>query len=496
MISSNPLGETKGNVVYAANERRNTGASAESEVNSERFKTEFTYEMAQVTSTIISIQTTNIEIFKAEFAYATAKVTAKIMPIIPGAQSNEFAYEMAQTTTKIISDPNLQVEKAKAQFAYEIAQLTSRIIMHANEDSGDNGKVRKISTGANTTFVRNNADIEPKATIGMNNTSTGANTALLRNNADIETRSSAGLGYIAPETYTGLVNELMHFDDSSDKRINVDGEIRYHYALNSGSGSLGRNSSGLRVYLGFDAQLNEDWHAYGMLEGKKNILNYDSEVKLSRLYAAGKVGATMVRAGRFGYLMAEGNIYDSSFDGISAEFGGPVKYTVSHGKTNETKDTTVATARYEDYDYNLEAGVYHYQMDDGSSSDRNTIWTVGGNYNFSNFGIGAMALRASLKDSKGNGNGYVLGLNYGELKTWRAGTYGIFAKYYNQPRYTYIGHGMNGMSYLTQGFRGYGAGLNYTLMENFVIGLEYYDLTDKITGEDSNTWWSQVTHYF
>jgi len=82
------------------------------------------------------------------------------------------------------------------------------------------------------------------------------------------------------------------------------------------------------------------------------------------------------------------------------------------------------------------------------------------------------------------------------LKTWRKGTYGIFAKYYNQPQYTYIAHGMDGTGGSMQGFKGYGLGMNYTLKENLVAGIEYYKLTDKVSEEKGNTWWSQVSRYF
>jgi len=92
-------------------------------------------------------------------------------------------------------------------------------------------------------------------------------------------------------------------------------------------------------------------------------------------------------------------------------------------------------------------------------------------------------LNSSLKDSNGDNNGYVLSLNYGDLKTWRLGTYGIFAKYYDQPRGTYIEHGMNGAGGRMQGFKGFGLGTNYTIAENFIAGIEYYALKDKVSGE-------------
>jgi hypothetical protein len=107
-----------------------------------------------------------------------------------------------------------------------------------------------------------------------------------------------------------------------------------------------------------------------------------------------------------------------------------------------------------------------------------------------------MVLSSSLKDRNGNDNGYVLSLNYGDLKSWRAGTYEIFAKYYNQSRGTYIAHGMNGIGGSMQGFKGYGVGMNYALKENLVAGIEYYRLSDKISKDKGDTWWSQLTYYF
>ena len=362
----------------------------------------------------------------------------------------------------------------------KLRKLTTKII--TNADRIATGKVSNTTT-EQAALLRNNADIEPKAKGKVNK-------------ADPEQKAIANPGYIASETYTGLIDELTHVGDrskQSDNKVNIDGEIRFHYALNSGPGQLARDSSGLRARFGFDTAINQDWRAYGMLEGQKSFLNYNNEFELSRLYVAGKLGKSMLTAGSFGYLMAEGNVYDSGFKGVRADFGEPVKYTLSHGQTDDTKETTVATARYEDFDYNLEAGVYHYQTNDGK---QNTIRTFGGNYNFSDFGIGAMVLGSSLKDSKGDGNGYVLSLNYGELKSWRPGTYGTFAKYYDQPRGTYIAHGMNGRGSSMQGFRGYGLGMSYTLAENLVAGVEYYDLKDKISGEKGTTWWNQLTHYF
>lgn len=451
---------------------REQRSAAVSKGYSEKFKAQFAYEMAQITAKIVSAPGANTESFKVEFAYATAQVTARVMPLMPVGQRKAFAYDMARITTKIISDPNLDVEEAKAEFAYEIAQITTKFI--TGEDN---------AVPVNKASLRDNAVLEAKPVVGVKR---------------IDQKVNAGQDAdIAPETYSALIDELMQVGAPGrkiDNKVNINGELRYHYALNNaGKASWDRDISGFRLYLGLDAGLYEDWRIYGRLEGKRNVINYDNSLDLSRLYIAGKLGTARLQAGSFGYLMAEGNIYDSGFDGLRADFAGLVSYAVSYGQTNQTKETAIATARYDDFDYNLEAGIYHYQEDDNR---KNTIRAFGGNYNFSNFSIGAMALNSSRKDNKGNGNGYVFNLNYGGAKSWRPNTYGLFAKYYNQPRYTYIAHGMNGTAGWMDGFRGYGLGINYTLSENVVAGLEYYNLTEKGSGEAGQTWWSQLTQYF
>lgn len=473
--------EPQGNVVYAASLPTNSDESA---------KADFSYEMAQITAKIIAAPSTNIENFKVEYSYAMARITAKAMPMLPEGQRRDFAYAMAQNTVRMMGDSNPNIERAKADFSYEVATLTTKIISGStNYASGNtvtnNAAAGSLSSGgsSSTTLLRNNADIEPKAA-ALPNTSTTAGAAQKAHEYPV---------YIAPETYNGLVNELKHVGENKDNKVNLDGEVRLHYAFNNGPNSLDQDFSELRVRLGADVAIENDWRIYGMVEGQKGILGYRDQFKFSRIYATGPIGESKVTVGSFGYLMAEGNIYNSSFKGVRTDFGRPVKYTFSLGQTDETRETMIAAARYQDYDYNLEAAAYQYQL----NGTRNSIRTLSGNYNFSNIGVGAMLLNSSLGDSKGNNNGYVFSLNYGEQKSWRPGTYSIFAKYYNQPLNTYIAHDMNGRGGAAMnGFRGYGVGISYTLADNLVAGTEYYNLTDKISGEKGTSWWNQLTHYF
>lgn len=472
--------DSEGTVVYAASLSANTDESA---------KADFAYEMAQITAKLFAAPNTNVETFKVEYSYAIAKVTAKAMPMLPESQRRDFAYAMAQNTAKMLNDHNLNVERAKADFSYQIATLTAKVISGPTNfasagAANSNATAGNLSSGApSTELLRNNADIEPKAA-ALPKSQITAGTVQKANEYPV---------YIAPETYNGLINEIKHVGETKDNKVHLDGEVRAHYAFNNGPSSLDQDFSELRVRLGADVPLEKNWRAYGMVEGQKGIIGYRDQFKFSRLYATGPIGESKVTVGSFGYLMAEGNIYNSSFKGLRTDFGRPVKYTFSFGQTDETREMLIAAAQYKDYDYNLEAAAYQYQM----NGTRNSIRTVSGNYNFSNIGVGAMVLNSSLGDSKGNKTGYVFSLNYGEQKSWRPGTYSIFAKYYNQPLNTYIAHDMNGRGGAAMnGFRGYGVGVSYTLADNLVAGSEYYNLTDKISGEKGTSWWNQLTHYF
>ena len=420
-------------------------------------KETFTYEMTQFATKFLAAPVADAESFKIEFAYAISSTTAKVMPIIPNDQRNEFAYEMALITSHVINDQNLNVKDAKTQFA----QLTTKVINHIDEFTTTDEKAANLQKS-------------DKAVV-----------------------KAVASSVLDPATYTGLIDGLLEVGNRSkhiDHKINIDGEIRYHYAINTGAPQWDNNVSGIRTYLGADSRINKDWHAYSMLEGQKSFLNYNNFLNLSRLYVMGKVGTAKVTAGLFGYTMAEGNIYDSGFTGVMVDFGDLVKYTLSYGKTNDTKATYTASARYNYFDYNLEAGMYHYKMN--GTDNPNTIWTASGKYKFNDFSLGAMYLKSSQKDSNGNNNGYVFSVDYGELHSYRPGTYNLYAKYYNQSKDTYIAHGMDGRASSMQGMKGYGLGVNYTLAKDVVMGVEYYDLTDKISKEKGKTLWAQVTYYF
>ena len=174
-----------------------------------------------------------------------------------------------------------------------------------------------------------------------------------------------------------------------------------------------------------------------MIESEKAFIGDGSngKIKLDRYYLHGRSGATVLDIGAYSTLMAEGNIYDSKFTGVRAQFGGPVKYTAEVGKMDAAHRASAFTATYATDDYLLEGGWYHFDSVYGGAP--RTIYMANFRKPMGWFDFGAMFLHGVDRD-KGSGNGYVLTLSHGREDSWNPGTYSVYAKYYHQPASTYI----------------------------------------------------------
>ena len=91
---------------------------------------------------------------------------------------------------------------------------------------------------------------------------------------------------------------------------------------------------------------------------------------------------------------------------------------------------------------------------------------------------------------------YILGLSYQGAKASEVGSWGLYAKYYDQDRTTVVAHTMNG-DYGSQGFKGYMVGANYTFAKNIVGTVAYYDTENKMnSNEDDQIIWADMTFTF
>ena len=307
--------------------------------------------------------------------------------------------------------------------------------------------------------------------------------------------------------------------------VKITGNIRYNYADYDEDGYATK----LRSRIWVKGQINDDWSYTGMLENiqdlKDNAGNEDT--KFQRAYVDGKIGGLAVYAGRLPLTLVDGNLYDTRADGIVASYGKDVKVTGFYAKpTNQGKvlaDTpkvdkieveydnvygakvdakfgvVAATAGYtvfQDGTLTTEGKFMGVDHKDVKELDDNKIWNAGVAFDLAkDLNLSANYMKSSEKYVTDDDDAIVVGLSYAGAKAAKAGSFGIYANYYDQARSTVVAHTMNG-EYGTHGFKGYMVGANYTFAKNIVGAVEYYDLEDKLDDSDMKTLWSQVVFTF
>ena len=312
--------------------------------------------------------------------------------------------------------------------------------------------------------------------------------------------------------------------------VKITGNIRYNYADYDEDGY----ATGLRSRIWVKGQINDDWSYTGMLQNVQNLKDNagNEDTKFQRAYVDGKIGGLAVEAGRLPLNLVDGNLYDTRADGIVASYGKDVKVTGFYAKpTDQGKALNSAKL---DPMYDLKASVefdnvygakvdakfgvvaatagytvfqdaalngYEYVNDkaklvESVDLDDNKIWNVGVAFDVAkNLNLSANYMKSSEKYVTDDDDAIVVGLSYAGAKAAKAGSFGIYANYYDQARSTVVAHTMNG-EYGTHGFKGYMVGANYTFAKNIVGAVEYYDLEDKWNSNDLKTLWSQLVFTF
>ena len=311
--------------------------------------------------------------------------------------------------------------------------------------------------------------------------------------------------------------------------VKITGNIRYNYADYDEDGY----ATGLRSRIWVKGQINDDWSYTGMLQNVQNLKDNagNEDTKFQRAYVDGKIGGLAVEAGRLQLTLVGGNLYDTRADGVVASYGKDVKVTGFYAKPTDQgkaldEDPKVEKSELEfDNVYGVKVdaklgvvaatagytvfkdGVVNeytnwnptdkkYDDKDSSEIDDNKIWNVGVAFDVAkDLNLTADYMRATDYDEDLDRDGYVVGLSYAGAKAAKAGSFGVYGKYYDQGRATVVAHTMNG-EYGTHGFKGYMVGANYTFAKNIVGAVEYYDLEDKLDDSDMKTLWSQVVFTF
>ena len=296
--------------------------------------------------------------------------------------------------------------------------------------------------------------------------------------------------------------------------VKVTGEVRYLY----NNDKKDTYEQTLRSRLWVNGQINDDWSYTGMLENtqdlKDNAGNEDTEFK--RAYVEGKIGGLAVTAGRYNAFFANGNIYDDLVDGVEASYGDKVKVTGFAGKATEVEGGNYAGGELSTSfgAMNVAAGYVNYkdlaQDNVGIGKDLDdAIWYVGADYTMGDVNLSAMYLKgdASYQDKdldaafdnvKGyDDDGWTVGLTYKGAEASEAGSWGLFANYYDLGMGTYIAHTTDAETFDGKGFKGYGVGANYTFAKNIVGTAAFYETENKLdSSEKGRILWTDLTFTF
>ena len=156
---------------------------------------------------------------------------------------------------------------------------------------------------------------------------------------------------------------------------------------------------------------------------------------------------------------------------------------------------------------NVAAGYVNFTDIKATSAQHETdlddaIWYVGADYTMGDVNLSAMYLKG---DKSLNGvdekvlddDGWTVGLTYKGAEASEAGSWGLFANYYDLGGQTYIAHTTDANTFDNNGFKGYGVGANYTFAKNIVGTVAYYDTESKLDSKtDDQRVWADVTFTF
>ena len=296
--------------------------------------------------------------------------------------------------------------------------------------------------------------------------------------------------------------------------VKVTGEMRYRYTDSSNDGN---KYNDLRSRLWVNGQINDDWSYTGMLENTQDLTDNagNETTKFQRAYVEGKLGGLNVTAGRYNAFFANGNVYDTRADGVEVSYGSKIQLKGFAGKATDAsvKDTDMSFGNYAGAeltgDFNklgLTAGYVNFKdmyKDAFGEGLDNAIWYVGGSYDFDgNVAVSGMYLKGDMskddKDVTGIGSdGWTAGLTYKGAEASEAGSWGLFANYYDQGGMTYVAHTTDANTFDNYGFKGYGVGANYAFAKGIVGTVAYYDTVSKLHDEDhDNIVWADLTFTF
>ena len=317
--------------------------------------------------------------------------------------------------------------------------------------------------------------------------------------------------------------------------VKISGNIRYEYASRKGDygdkkGGVAKNRLRSRIYV--SGAINDDWTYGARLENNQEFNGTkansgEEDTYFNQAWVNGRLGGLNVTAGKADMFLANGYVYDTTAEFVGVSYGKDVKVNAYYGKPVDTN-----FASYTNYDYEKmygaslsgkvgklalsagydmfkdslgggTAGAYANYANVVKKGEDNGIWNVSAAYAFDknvtleatylNSDVDQKDLNTSYKDV--DTDGYVVGLSYKGANKAKVGSWGAWAKYYDQGVGTFVAHTMKTGDwgyFMKEGFKGYNVGVNYALAKNIVYNLDYFDLEGKESSDDTRVIWSRL----
>jgi hypothetical protein len=298
--------------------------------------------------------------------------------------------------------------------------------------------------------------------------------------------------------------------ESNADNVKITGQIRYEYAGRKGSLNPGKRvaKNRLRSRLFVNGAINDDWSYTARIQNDQDLSNNsgDEATKLNQAYVTGRLGGLQVLAGKGDQLLANGNLYDDTAELVRLTYGKEVKVSAYAGKPTDYNYEHFYGAELSAKLKNLTLSAGYDKFQDALKenanvdlSEDNAIWNVTAAYKMGDVTLSATYLDSDLDSSKlatgADTDGYVIGLAYKGANKAKAGSWGLWANYYDQGAGTFVAHTMKSGDWgdmMTEGFKGYNVGANLTLAKNMVYSIDYYDLEGKETEKDSRVIWNRL----
>ena len=316
--------------------------------------------------------------------------------------------------------------------------------------------------------------------------------------------------------------------------VKIAGQIRYEYGHRDGSLSTKSVAKHrLRSRLFVNGQINDDWSYTGRIQNDQNIADNagNDATSFNQAWVNGKLGGLAVTAGKTDLSLAGGNLYEDTAEYVGVSYGKDVQVKAYYGQPvdygfDEMFGASLAgkvgklalSAGYDKFKdavwethtpavgapYKAAVGANEYHAANTKAGADNAVWNVSAVYAFDkNVSLDATYLNSDLDSSdfydakykNADTDGYVVGLSYKGANKAKAGSWGAWAKYYDQGVGTAIAHVMKTAdweSFYNEGFKGYNVGVNYTLAKNIVYNIDYYDLEGKESDKDTRVIWNRL----